>query len=401
MIIGTHHESPFYRDHAGRVYIVSFIGIWLDGLSQYWEEVIYYGYETHAQLPMEDYCVVNENVRFVSLGQYGGLSTLIPRILSLVKAMNHEDNKSDVLLIRGPTPRQATIIRAFKGNNVAFYMVGEAEKRTLLKTIINGGMKGLITKLLLFRRRLQTRRIVKKCLLICNSMELVERYESLLKRKICFAPSSSFKREDIFHVVDRCLGDEISLLFVGRICKAKGVPELLKAFQILQNNKTGRKIYTLHIVGEVAEGEFIEDYKTIAKQLSLDDSVIWHGRVPYGPKLFDFYHNADMLISPSKHEGFPHVIIEALGNGVIALVSPVGGIPRECAHKREVYFIKESPESIAEAINEIASDKRLRVEMIRNGYEFIESKLVGKCEETLSNILKENFKDEFKRKQHP
>lgn len=388
-ILGVHYHSPFYKNSDGDVYIVSFIGSWLDHLSVFFKEIIYIGHETKEKIANQDYKIINkEKMKFCSIGPPGGLIKLPLKIMRTKKTIREIENLVDGLIVRAPTPRQATIFGKFKGQNRALYLVGEPKQNSFFSGLKERGWKGLAIDLLNLRRKRQTYRIAKECLVISNSHELCRKYKEITGKKTYYCPSSSITERDFYFVEDRCLKTPIKLLFVGRVCRDKGIVELLKAASILKKEKYN---IILNIAGESGDADRIDEFMTMAERLKLGDMVSWKGRIPYGEKLFNLYRESDILILPSAHEGFPRVITEALANGVLVIATQVGGIGYVCENKREVFFIKKTPESIVSGVKEILSDKNLRMKMIKNGYEFSKSRIAGENEKLMASILEEEW----------
>lgn len=92
------------------------------------------------------------------------------------------------------------------------------------------------------------------------------------------------------------------LLFVGRLTYQKGVDTLLKAVSKLTFE------WELIIYGS---GDELGNLKHLSDKLEISDRITWlSGSNPY-----PFYKFCDIVVSASRHEGFPNVLIEALSLG--------------------------------------------------------------------------------------
>lgn len=101
---------------------------------------------------------------------------------------------------------------------------------------------------------------------------------------------------------------DIHLLFVGRFDRQKGLDILLSAFEDARRANSDLR---LHLIGEPVRGGRIPDFP---------EGVIHHGWV--SPENIDrHYQAADLLVVPSRWEGLPLVVPEALRNGTPVLVS--------------------------------------------------------------------------------
>lgn len=101
--------------------------------------------------------------------------------------------------------------------------------------------------------------------------------------------------------------DATLLLFVGALDRAhhyKGADQLLKAFAMLDH----RAGAYLLIVGD---GDIKSDLISLAKDLKIEDDVIFVGALP-NASLPVYYSAADALVLPSSTESFGLVLIEAM-----------------------------------------------------------------------------------------
>jgi glycosyltransferase involved in cell wall biosynthesis len=103
-----------------------------------------------------------------------------------------------------------------------------------------------------------------------------------------------------------------TILFVGRVCEDKGLKILLKAFELLDDG-----LINLIIAGEIEEDAdfYLNEFKRL--------SINYLGNVK---NIEDVYRSADILVLPSKREGFGTVVIEANACGVVAIGSNIPGL---------------------------------------------------------------------------
>lgn len=118
-----------------------------------------------------------------------------------------------------------------------------------------------------------------------------------------------------------CQSRVVNLLYVGRLVGDKGIYDLLKSVEQLISD--GFK-FNLDIVGDI--------YPSNPSSMNSDEvefySKKFHGLVNFHgfiDNLDNFYRKADLLLLPSKHEGFPVVVMEANSFGVPALTYDVIG----------------------------------------------------------------------------
>lgn len=98
----------------------------------------------------------------------------------------------------------------------------------------------------------------------------------------------------------------------------------------------------------------------VAKQINqagIENSVILKGTTsdPYS-KL----NGSDIFILPSKWEGLPITLIEAMGTGLPIVVTPVGGVPDMIEDKCSGLFCENTPSDLAHKIEMFVLDENLR-----------------------------------------
>ena len=113
------------------------------------------------------------------------------------------------------------------------------------------------------------------------------------------------------------LHDEPVILTVGRLGREKGHDLLIRAFAALGEVRTG---WRLVILGEGKERKNLE---RLASSLGIQDSVLMPGVVP---EPAHWLYKAPIFVLPSRYEGFPNALLEAMAAGcaVIAADCPSG-----------------------------------------------------------------------------
>ena len=111
--------------------------------------------------------------------------------------------------------------------------------------------------------------------------------------------------------------------------------------------------------------------KLLAKiaELGLDSQVtLLPGMKPDDPMLVNAYHAADVFCLPSLHEPFGIVILEAWAAKLPVVAANVGGIPSFTADGEDVLLVDpHSPDSIANALTRVLSDRGLATRMADKG----------------------------------
>lgn len=118
------------------------------------------------------------------------------------------------------------------------------------------------------------------------------------------------------------------LVFVGMLEQMVKAPDVaLNAVAIC--HQKGMPV-ELHFVGD---GRHRKDLEELASRLILSESVFFHGRLSAGEMVRQVLDECDMFIMPSRAEGLPRAMIEAMARGLFCIGTDVGGIP-ELIEKR-------------------------------------------------------------------
>lgn len=148
------------------------------------------------------------------------------------------------------------------------------------------------------------------------------------------------------------------LLAAGRLTHQKGFDLLIRAFAAA----TARpRELQLVIAGEGPESQPLCD---LATNLGLGAQVTFPGRVS---NLSALMKAALAFILPSRYEGFPNVLLEALAAGVPCVAADGPGGTREILGDGAYGLLvpPDDPETLAAAINLIATDAELRQRLSR------------------------------------
>jgi glycosyltransferase involved in cell wall biosynthesis len=147
--------------------------------------------------------------------------------------------------------------------------------------------------------------------------------------------------------------DDTHFLFVGRLTHQKGLDVLLKALASLRPNHA----FNLSIAGD---GPLRSELETLASELGIAGRITflgWYSR----DKLPDLYRSADVFVLPSRDEGMPNVILEAMASGLPVIATRIAGNEDLIRHQENGYLLPpDDPSALASALSAIAGDTGLR-----------------------------------------
>ncbi len=111
----------------------------------------------------------------------------------------------------------------------------------------------------------------------------------------------------------------------------------------------------------VGDGKHRAELELRAAKLGLGDRVCFRGRLPAGDSIRQELDRADLFVLPSRTEGLPRAMIEAMGRGLPCIGSAVGGIP-ELLPPEDMVPPGDAT-ALAEKIREVVADRQRMARM--------------------------------------
>ena len=167
-----------------------------------------------------------------------------------------------------------------------------------------------------------------------------------------FVVSDAFVPDQIFAGPPATISDDpvLALGFVGALHRPyKALDILLDALA-----RTTRP-HTLDVVGD---GGLRPQLEAQAARLGLGGRVRFLGTLPSGTAVYDFLRGRSALVQPSRTEGLPRSVLEAMALGLPCLATPVGGVP-DLVGAAELVPVDDAA-ALARAIDGLAADPARR-----------------------------------------
>lgn len=127
----------------------------------------------------------------------------------------------------------------------------------------------------------------------------------------------------------------------------KGHDLLIEAVQILKERGLDAEAT---IIGD---GKFNLALKKRAEELEVTDNLRFVGRLPSANQVRQFILDSDIFLLPSRTEGLPRVLIEAMATGTACLGARVGGVPELLSESWT--FQPNDATALARAIESVAN----------------------------------------------
>lgn len=145
------------------------------------------------------------------------------------------------------------------------------------------------------------------------------------------------------------------LFSAGRIVHQKGLDLAMRALGGLKELK-----WEWYIAGD---GPQLYGLQSLAKEFGIEDRVHflgWQSR----EQLMSCYGQANIFVFPSRHEGMPNALLEAMASGLPVIASCIAGNEELVLNGKTGYLVpSEDIESLQAALKILLSDAALREQM--------------------------------------
>jgi len=153
---------------------------------------------------------------------------------------------------------------------------------------------------------------------------------------------------------------EFTLLFIARFVPSKGLMDVVGACKILKEKGISFKLLA---VGDGPERALAEEE---VRQSGMSDSVVFTGHVAES-EAKTYYPKADVLVFPTRAEGFSMTLFQALSAGTPVLTTKLRAAADYLEDGSTVMFIEPgNPAMIAEKIILLKNDRDMWAKLSRN-----------------------------------
>ncbi len=176
------------------------------------------------------------------------------------------------------------------------------------------------------------------------------------------------------------------LICIGTLAQMyKGVDVLLRAAASCIQQGC---LLSLTVVGE---GRHRSELEELAASLGLKERVSFVGQLPAGQAVREALDASDLFVMPSRQEGLPRAMVEAMARALPCIGSDIGGIPELISSDGIVPVGDDA--ALARAIINTLQDPirmaRMSAENLARAYDFREESLLESRTEFL-NLVREN-----------
>lgn len=320
-----------------------------------------------------------QGVAFDGLASYVGpvgFATTLPRI---IRMMNRSVKKARLVILRGQGVLSAVMWVLARLRHVPFAAEVVGDNGAVFRDGKVGGRAAVFYGAILERFQEHA---------CWEAVAVSYVTASTLQRKLPNRGSRQFVVPDVVLDAD-CFadgprtyrqGDVLKLVMVGSLAQPyKGVDIALRAIELAQLNRS----IELVVVGD---GRLKAEYEHLAADLSIGSQVHFVGSVASGEAVRAHLGAADLFIMPSRTEGLPRALIEAMAMALPAVAARVGGIPEllDDAHM----FPREGTAELAEIFATITPEEMaiMSSDNLRRAKAFSLEEISGRHEEFLQQL---------------
>lgn len=173
------------------------------------------------------------------------------------------------------------------------------------------------------------------------------------------------------------------LVFVGSLNQLyKGPDVLIKSLSLCIKNGLNLRLAIL------GGGKYENHLKLLAKSMGVEKNIEFTGMVTRD-KVFEYLDQSDLFVLPSKTEGLPRALIEAMARGLPCIATNVGGIPELLGEEAMVppNDIKALASKITEILTNACLYNSLAIRNLTKAKEYISHLQYKKYREYLEYLL--------------
>ncbi|MEX0921060.1 MAG: glycosyltransferase family 4 protein [Candidatus Pacearchaeota archaeon] len=190
-------------------------------------------------------------------------------------------------------------------------------------------------------------------------------------------------------IQERKKNKQFNILFLSNMDKSKGWPKLLEACKILNEKEFNFKC---DFVGAWQSEKDKRYFKEFTKKNKLEKKVFSHGRKT-GKEKNKILEKSHILVFPTEYklETFGRVILEAMMFSIPVIANSIATIPSTVQDGKTGFLLKKNtPEKIAEKIEKLIKNEKLREKMGRKGRKrFLEKYELKEYEKKFKGIFRD------------
>lgn len=360
--LGIVNASSYYQDENGNCYMQPSELKSLE-MFDFFKKVILYKPRQYSSKIPNGWVKVTKGYKCIEICNVG--TSRLKRKKIVQATMKKHIDDVDLFYFRMPNYEASWAWEVIRKSKIPFFteLHGDWEE-----SIINEDSNSLIRRLTRVYRAKQATSVVGKMvdesLFVMTIGHKLTKYIKDKNKHVLVTTNHLLDEKNYMKLNKKVLDSEIfKILFVGDVQVRKGLMYLFKAFKMLSSD--GLNVQ-LDIVGSGASEVMLKEY---TKNQKLEDKVIFHGRVPHGSLLFDYFKNANVFVLPSiGAEGVPRVTHEAMAMSCPVIATDVGSVAWQLENDSGILVPPGNEKSIYTAIKKLIENSGEYQKLVKNGY---------------------------------
>ena len=264
--------------------------------------------------------VSSDRIKFYELDSYIGAKQGFMKLPSLKRKLKLlADTNQGAYILRIGSPIADLLVPILKKRSIpyAVEVVGDPWD-VFAKGAISHPVRPLLR--LYFAYKLKKQCAGAKFSSYVTEHALQKRYPPRNSVKTINASSINLSKDFLFE--NKTFGrDDFDWVFVGTLEQFQKAPDILiRSFKILLNKHPRAR---LNFVGDGRKRLVLEE---LAISLGVQDSIYFHGSVASSEQVREFLVSSPFFVLPSRGEGLPRAMIEAMACSCLCVGSDIGGI---------------------------------------------------------------------------
>jgi len=195
-----------------------------------------------------------------------------------------------------------------------------------------------------------------------------------IKKVFKFQYLPNFVDLNIFKFKKKKFHKNLNILFIGFFSKVKNPQLIYNAWKKIKNSNTnltfiGRKSFDYYLSDSKIYDKIYNDAKknNLLKRIKFIDQT---------NKVTKYYNDCDIFVLPSKTEGMPNVLLEAMASGLVPIVLKISNLYSDIIIDKFNGFIlkKNSVQELSATLDKLIVNKRKLNQISLNARKTIENK---------------------------
>jgi|GEM_PF-425521 len=159
--------------------------------------------------------------------------------------------------------------------------------------------------------------------------------------------------------------EPIDFIFFARVCKEKGIEDLLIAFSEVKKSIPNAN---LTVVGGVSDN-YQDHLIKICKSCGILDSVKFEGFLPTQNDIYNLAYKAKVCVLPTYHDILPGTVLESMFLKLPVIAYGVGGLPHLNEANITIELVEvRNTKVLANRMEELYNDSAYRLELAERAY---------------------------------